>query len=46
MQKGVEVGALSKDYKIFGHRQLMNTSSPGNAFYEVIKSWDKWSSEV
>jgi hypothetical protein len=46
MKKGVEIGALSKDYKIFGQLQLKATLSPGDAFYEVIKTWDRWSSEV
>lgn len=46
MQKGVELGKLTKDYKIFAHRQLAAFESPGAKFFELIKTWDHWSKEI
>ena len=46
MNEGVKLGKLSEDYKILAHKQIADTESPGMAFYEVIKTWERWSSEV
>ena len=40
--EGVRLGKISKDYKLFAHRQLSPTESPGLAFYENIKTWPHW----
>ncbi|XP_059609203.1 peptidoglycan-recognition protein 1-like isoform X2 [Phlebotomus argentipes] len=42
---GVRTGKLSKDYKLFGHRQLIPTESPGAALYQIIKTWPHWSED-
>lgn len=42
MDEGVKLGKLTKDYKIYGHGQLIPTQSPGDAFYELIKTWPHW----
>lgn len=36
---GVAEGKLAKDYKLFAHRQLMSTLSPGDKVYEIISKW-------
>lgn len=37
---------LKEDYKIFGHRQLSPTVSPGDALYAEIQAWPKWSNDL
>ncbi|XP_061393454.1 peptidoglycan-recognition protein SD-like [Musca vetustissima] len=37
---------LKEDYKIFGHRQLSPTVSPGDALYAEIQTWPKWSKDL
>lgn len=46
MEEGVRLGKLSEDYKIFAHRQFNGFESPGEKFYELIKSWKRWSVAV
>ena len=46
MAEGVKLGKLTSDYKIYAHRQLIPSESPGVAFFEVIKTWPHWSSEI
>ncbi|KAL0851998.1 hypothetical protein ABMA28_000268 [Loxostege sticticalis] len=36
---GVQLGKIAKDYKLFAHRQLTSTLSPGDKLYEIIKEW-------
>ncbi|XP_062874920.1 peptidoglycan recognition protein 6 [Trichomycterus rosablanca] len=35
----IDKGKLVSNYIIHGHRQLVNTSCPGDAFYNEIKGW-------
>ncbi|CAH0716099.1 unnamed protein product, partial [Brenthis ino] len=37
--QGVRLGKLTNDYKLFAHRQLMSTLSPGDKVYDIIKTW-------
>lgn len=37
--QGVRLGKLKNDYKLFAHRQLMSTLSPGDKVYDIIKTW-------
>lgn len=37
---------ISTDYQLFGHCQLRRTDSPGQALYDVIKTWDHWTLNV
>ncbi|XP_053624692.1 peptidoglycan recognition protein 4-like isoform X2 [Plodia interpunctella] len=39
LQLGVQLGKLSKDYKLLAHRQLQSTLSPGDKLYNIIKTW-------
>lgn len=45
MNEGVKLGKLTPDYKIYAHRQLIASESPGAAFYEIIKKWDHWKND-
>lgn len=46
IEQGLVENKLAANYKLYGHRQLAPFESPGNAFYQVIKTWPHWSDEV
>lgn len=46
IQEGVKLKYLSEDYKLYGHRQLIPSESPGEALYNVITNWTHWSSDI
>jgi peptidoglycan recognition protein LC len=46
MKEGVILGKLTPDYKIYAHRQLIASESPGAAFYEIIKTWNHWRNDT
>ncbi|KAI8442188.1 hypothetical protein MSG28_005786 [Choristoneura fumiferana] len=37
------LGYIKPDYKLVGHRQVRETECPGQAFFDVVKTWDHWS---
>ncbi|CAG0913904.1 unnamed protein product [Notodromas monacha] len=39
---GVELGMISGDYNLIGHRQAVDTDCPGDALYDIITSWPHW----
>lgn len=39
ISQGIKLGKLTKDYKLFAHRQLMSTLSPGDKLFDIIKEW-------
>lgn len=43
---GVTLKFLRPNYKLFGHRQLTDIESPGEALYQEIKTWPHWSANV
>ncbi|XP_049884660.1 uncharacterized protein LOC126379804 isoform X2 [Pectinophora gossypiella] len=43
---GVAEGKLAKDYKLFAHRQLMSTLSPGDKVVDIIKTWPHFVNET
>ncbi|KAH8384474.1 hypothetical protein KR200_010005, partial [Drosophila serrata] len=43
MEEGVRLKKLDPDYKLFGHRQLSDTKSPGKMLYKIIQKWPHWS---
>lgn len=43
---GVQLGKISKNYKLFGHRQLIPTLSPGDVLFNEIKTWPHWSQDL
>ncbi|XP_046414678.1 uncharacterized protein LOC124176887 [Neodiprion fabricii] len=40
---GVTTGRIARNYKLLGHRQVSRTLSPGDALYNVIKTYPHWS---
>jgi hypothetical protein len=36
---GVERGVVTPDYKLYGHRDAIATSGPGNCLYKMIQRW-------
>ncbi|XP_063833118.1 peptidoglycan-recognition protein LB-like [Ostrinia nubilalis] len=40
IKAGIKEGYISPDYKLVGHRQVMNTECPGGALYQHISTWD------
>lgn len=45
IKKGIEIGAISKDYKLIGARQVSANEAPGDAFFEDLKKWDHWAAK-
>lgn len=45
IDEGVRQKKISEDYRLYGHRQLMPTLSPGDMLYDIIKQWPHWSDE-
>jgi len=37
---GVANGKLTPDYRLYGHRDALDTESPGQMLYDLIKTWD------
>lgn len=35
----IRAGLLRPDYKLFGHRQLGKTDCPGNALFNLLRTW-------
>lgn len=46
MNEGVKEKKVVPDYKIYAHRQLIASESPGATFFELIKKWDHWSNDA
>lgn len=46
IEEGVKLNKLSKDYALYGHRQLAATKSPGSYLYDIIRTWEHWTSVV
>nr|UEN71115.1 peptidoglycan recognition protein-S3 [Glyphodes pyloalis] len=43
IEAGVKKGYISPDYKLVGHKQIMNTECPGGALFQHISTWDHFS---
>lgn len=43
---GHNLGKLSNEYGLYGHRQLTATNSPGSILYKIIQTWDHWRSHI
>ncbi|KAF9405315.1 hypothetical protein HW555_013900 [Spodoptera exigua] len=39
---GVELGYISPNYKLIGHRQVSATECPGHALFNEISTWDNF----
>jgi len=46
LEEGVRLKKLSPNYKMYGHRQLIGSESPGKALFELLKTWPHWSNEI
>lgn len=46
IEQGIHLKKLSPDYRLYGHRQLSPTESPGTALYEIITKWPHWSNDL
>ncbi|KAG5680993.1 hypothetical protein PVAND_010467 [Polypedilum vanderplanki] len=46
LEEGVRLGKLSPDFKIYGMRQFQSNESPGEAFFQMIKTWKNWSEDI
>lgn len=46
IEQGIKENKLHPNYKLFGHRQLIPSESPGKALFEIIKKWPHWSNET
>ncbi|XP_068623392.1 peptidoglycan-recognition protein LB-like [Battus philenor] len=44
--QGVELGYISQDYKLIGHRQVRNTECPGEALFQEISTWNQFEPNV
>lgn len=39
MDCAVSLNKLTPDFKMYGHRDVRNTTCPGQAFYDLIRTW-------
>ena len=39
IELGIILGKITPDYKLYGHRDVGNTSCPGDKLYELIQTW-------
>lgn len=46
IERGSELKKLSSDYRLFGHRQLIEIESPGRELYKIIVKWPHWSEDI
>ncbi|XP_034655372.1 peptidoglycan-recognition protein LC isoform X3 [Drosophila subobscura] len=44
--EGVRLKMLAADFRLYGHRQLSATESPGEELYKIIQKWPHWSHEI
>ncbi|XP_031359004.1 N-acetylmuramoyl-L-alanine amidase-like isoform X2 [Photinus pyralis] len=40
---GLKLNAISPNYKLLAIRQILPTTSPGKALFNIIKTWEHWS---
>ncbi|KAM9687862.1 N-acetylmuramoyl-L-alanine amidase [Trichechus inunguis] len=39
-------GHLRSDYKVLGHRQVVSTECPGDALFNVLRTWPRFAADV
>lgn len=39
---GIRLGKITKDYSLYGHRDVGHTNCPGNKLYGLIKTWEHY----
>lgn len=43
IELGIELGYISKSYKLYSHCQGVRLKSPEKKLYEIIQRWEHWS---
>ncbi|XP_062593637.1 peptidoglycan recognition protein 1-like [Saccostrea cucullata] len=46
IQCGVDLGYISTDYQLLGHRAVKDTLCPGDNLYDAIKEWHNFSEKL
>ncbi|XP_052872613.1 peptidoglycan-recognition protein LC-like isoform X4 [Anopheles cruzii] len=46
IQMGLDNNYIASNYSLYGHRQLAPFESPGQALYDIIKTWPHWSNTL
>lgn len=46
IEEGLRLKKLAPDYKLFAHRQLIASESPGEPLFKIIKKWPHWSDKI
>ncbi|KAH8270086.1 hypothetical protein KR018_003804 [Drosophila ironensis] len=46
MEEGVRLHKLHPDYRIYAHRQVSPTESPGQKLFELMKHWPRFTQDV
>ncbi|CAH2034551.1 unnamed protein product, partial [Iphiclides podalirius] len=46
IERGVALGKIATDYRLFAHRQLMSTLSPGDGLFDLMKRWPHFVSNL
>jgi N-acetylmuramoyl-L-alanine amidase len=46
LNEGVKLKKLTEDYKVYAHRQLIASESPGAVFFDEIKTWNHWTNNT
>lgn len=46
IEMGLKLKKLDPNFRLYGHRQLMASESPGTALYEIITKWPNWSDNL
>lgn len=39
---GIQIGKISSNYTLMGHRQVRDTECPGDALFNLIRDWPHW----
>ncbi|XP_062128692.1 peptidoglycan-recognition protein LC isoform X6 [Drosophila sulfurigaster albostrigata] len=46
LEEGERLKKLVPDYRLYGHRQLSATESPGDILYGIIQKWPHWTNRT
>ncbi|XP_050090113.1 peptidoglycan-recognition protein LE-like isoform X3 [Anopheles aquasalis] len=46
IKMGLDNNYIAQNYSLYGHRQLAPFESPGQALYDIIKTWPHWSDKL
>ncbi|XP_035785871.1 peptidoglycan-recognition protein LE-like isoform X5 [Anopheles albimanus] len=46
IKMGLDNNYIAQNFSLYGHRQLAPFESPGQALYDIIKTWPHWSDKL